>query len=181
MGSGAGTSVAYECSEVQGAVLELGDYTRRETLIQTTYLSNYIRRNYASWVSYARRLHEEGGLGLTGFEDSDIVFIGGFTKTTPAWRAIAFDCRRSQHVNTGTGISTGAKLSFTKKPPKPPKPPLALVRQGVAHIQRPEQFSMSETRQQDLPGTEESLRADQTIFIERYKLKRDLFPRILAG
>ena len=169
--------------------MDLDDSAAREELVDTQYLTDYVLKNHPSWVSFAKRPYEEGGLELRDFEDSDIVFIRGFTKTTSTWEAITFGNSYSEHAvgaSVDAGASASAKLMFTKKQSKTPP---VLVRQGAARIQRSKQRGKDKKKrrrgnakaakppQEDSPEAEETLRADQTLFIQRYMVKKNWLGR----
>ena len=175
-GPGVSLSATYKCHEEHGAILDLSSPTISERLIESGYLAKYVLRNHASWVSFAKRPNEEGGLDLKGFsQESDIVFIQGFTKTAPTWEAIRFGSSHSERsggADVDAGALAAAKLVFAKK--RSNMPPVA-ARRGAAHVQPLALLNADRTQQQDSPGTEETLPVDQTIFVQRYMVKKNFF------
>ncbi|TFY62032.1 hypothetical protein EVJ58_g4127 [Rhodofomes roseus] len=90
-----GASVAFECTDEQGAVLVLKDSAHREQL-PSRRMMNYLKQNIREWYAFATS--DDLDLPL---QKEDIVFVFGFVKTTQ-WAVASY-------VEGGRS----AKFSFT--------------------------------------------------------------------
>ena len=175
-GAGGGLNATYKCHKEHGAIITWDGPANRAALVDTQYLRDYVLRNHASWVSYAKKSAEEGGLELpVTLEDADIVFVRGVTKADSTWEAVAFGSSYSEHgggANVDAGMSASVKLIFTRRREKMPP---VLVRRGAARIQRLAGPDAHQAHEQDNPMAQEAPLRDQTIFIDRYMIKKNLF------
>ncbi|GJE89940.1 WD40 repeat domain-containing protein [Phanerochaete sordida] len=168
MTSGSGISVALQarfiCREAYGAALTLQSAAHAKEVIPNSRLRSYILKSVDRYYEYATQ--ELGHV----IKRRDIIFVTGWTKTTPNWAATVLSFHGSSSSSgslearaagvAGTGMS-GSKARSTTTSPFP--------RWGTQYTPDSE------------PISSENAEGDQCLFMKRLKVRRRLFTKIVAG
>lgn len=88
----------YECTAQNGAVLVLNNYATCKVVEDDLLCRRYVARHYQSWCKYV----EEA-------PDVRPVFVYGWRKTTPNWRATAFTSGSRRFMTSNYGITRWAR------------------------------------------------------------------------
>ncbi|KAH9918069.1 WD40-repeat-containing domain protein [Fomitopsis serialis] len=183
-----GASVAFECTDEQGAVLVLTDAAHRQQL-PSRRMMNYLKQNIREWYTFATS--DEVDLPL---QKEDIVFVFGFVKTTQWAVASYVEGGRSARFsfNGGYGSAQASISAFATVgnsrapahnwgpkhqagPPLPPQPgPSSRRRARSGRHNEPVAGPSADTQ-----GSE----ADQCVFLQYYKMKYrlGLWPTVMRG
>ena len=154
----------YTCKETQGALLVLQSHGHSETVFSNRKLKIYMVRQHEQWCAYLRDV-----LGQD-ISSGEVVLISGWVKTSADWAAAAFSNFVSKHhaaIQAQASQFVGFELFRSRmRAQSGPK----MHRQGVKYP-RGKGRTLAE------------LERDQSIFLQRYKLKRRLviLKTIVAG
>ncbi|GJE94274.1 hypothetical protein PsYK624_104430 [Phanerochaete sordida] len=155
VGSGsAGLSAKYACVAAQGAALDLQSAADAETLYRNTLIKAYILRNHVFWVAYAREtLHLD-------VKAEDIVFISGAVKARADWAVMAFsNTLKSHHGSIGGHVAGVAGFAVSRSH--------TFSVAGAEMERYGEQYVQGGSNGQRAEGNR-----DQSIFLERYRVKK---------